>query len=81
MQPGVFIKQGLLKRLGVHGQKPSLSLKALTAEKSEETVMVYNLIVTGVNKMDIRILIKKTYSKKKQLQSKKKRLQSQIVIS
>ena len=47
-----FIKQDLLKRLGVDGQKLSLNLKTLTGEKSEETLMVGNLKVAGVNKMN-----------------------------
>ena len=43
-----FIKQYLLKRLDVDGH----NLKALTGEKSEETLIVDNLKVAGVNKMD-----------------------------
>ena len=34
---GSFIKQDLLKRLGVGCQKLSLNLKTITGEKSEET--------------------------------------------
>ena len=49
---GIFIKQDLLKRLDVDGQKRSQNLKTLTGEKSEETLMVDNLKVAGVNKMN-----------------------------
>ena len=52
---GHFIKQNLLKRLGVDGQKLSLNLKTLTGEKSEETLTIDNLDnlkVAGVNKMN-----------------------------
>ena len=34
------------------GQKLSLNLKTFIGEKSEETMMVDNLKVAGVNKMD-----------------------------
>ena len=62
---GSFIKQDLLKRLGVDGQKLSLNLKTLTGEKSEETLMVDNLKVAGVNKMNNDwISLPKVYSKK-----------------
>ena len=62
---GSFIKQDLLKRLGVDGQKLSLNLKTLTGEKSEETLMVDNLKVAGVNKMNNDwISLRKVYSKK-----------------
>ena len=37
---GSFIKQDLLKRLGLYVQKLSLNLKPLTGEKSEETVIL-----------------------------------------
>ena len=47
-----FIKQDLLKRLGVDGQKLSLSFKTLAGEKSEETLMVNNFKVAGVNKIN-----------------------------
>ena len=60
-----FIKQVLFKRLRVDIQKLSLNLKILTEEKSEETLMVYNLKVAGVNKMNNDwISIPKVYSKK-----------------
>ena len=61
---GSFIKQDLLKRLDVDGQKLSLSLKTLTGEKSEETLMVDNLTVAGVNKMNDWIPLLMVYSKK-----------------
>ena len=62
---GSFIKQDLLKRLGVDGQKLSLNLKTLTGEKSEETLMVDKLKVAGVNKMNNDwISLPKVYSKK-----------------
>ena len=62
---GSFIKQDLLKTLGVGGQKLSLNLKTLTGEKSEETQMVDNLKVAGVNKMNNDwISLPKVYSKK-----------------
>ena len=60
---GSFIKQDLLKRLGVDDQKLSLILKTLTGEKSEETLMVDNLKVAGVNKMNDWISLPKVYSK------------------
>ena len=60
---GSFIKQDLLKRLGVDDQKLSLILKMLTGEKSEETLMVDNLKVAGVNKMNDWISLPKVYSK------------------
>ena len=60
-----FIKQDLLKRLGVDGQKLSLNLKTLTGEKSEETLMLDNLKLAGVNKMNNDwISFPKVYSKK-----------------
>ena len=49
---GSFIKQNLLKKLGVDGQKLSLNLKTLTGKKSEETLMVNNSKEAGVNKMN-----------------------------
>ena len=62
---GSFIKQDLFKRLRVDGQKLSLNLKTLTGEKSEETLMVDNLKVAGVNKMNNNwISLPKVYSKK-----------------
>ena len=60
-----FIKEDLLKRLGVDGQKLSPNLKTLTGEKSKETLMVDNLNVTGMNKMNNDwISLPKVYSKK-----------------
>ena len=62
---GSFIKQDLLKRLGVNRQKLSLNLKTLTGEKSEESLMVDNLKVAGVNKMNNELIsFTKVYSKK-----------------
>ena len=62
---GSFIKQDLLKRLGVDVQKLSLNLKTLTGEKSEETLMVDNLNVAGVNEMNNDLIsLPKIYSKK-----------------
>ena len=58
-------------------QKLSLNLKTLTGEKSEETLMVDNLKVPGLNKMNGWISLPKIYSKKKHFQLKKKRLQPQ----
>ena len=49
---GSLIKQDLLKRLNVNGQKLILNLKKRTGEKSEETLMVSNLKDAGVNKMN-----------------------------
>ena len=49
---GSFIKQDLLKRLGVDGQKLSLDLKTLNGEKSGETLMADNLKAAGMNKMN-----------------------------
>ena len=73
-----FIKQDLLKRLSVDGQKFSLNLKTLTVEKSEETLMVDNLKFAGVNNMNDWISLPKLYSKKKKdFQLKRKRLQPQ----
>ena len=47
------------------GQNLRLNLKTLTGEKSEETLMVDNLKVGGVNKMNNdRISLPKVYSKK-----------------
>ena len=61
----IFIKQNLLKRLGVDGQKLSLNLKTLTGEKSEETLMVDNFKVVGANNMNNDwISLPKVYSKK-----------------
>ena len=37
---GSLIKQDLLQRLSIDGQKLSLNLKTLTGEKSEENLMV-----------------------------------------
>ena len=60
-----FIKQDLLKKLSVDDQKLSLNLKTLTGEKSEETLMVDNFKVAGVNKINNdRISLPKVYSKK-----------------
>ena len=39
---GKFIKQDLLKRVGVDCQKLSINIKTLTGEKSEEILMVHN---------------------------------------
>ena len=39
---GKFIKQDLLKRVGVECQKLSINIKTLTGEKSEEILMVHN---------------------------------------
>ena len=73
-----FIKQDLLKRLSVDGQKFSLNLKTLTVEKSEETLMVDNLKFAGVNNMNDWISLPKLFSKKKKdFQLKRKRLQPQ----
>ena len=58
---GSFIKQDLIKRLGVDGQKLSLNLKTLTGGKSEETKMVDNLKVAGVNKMNDWISLPKAH--------------------
>ena len=62
---GSFIKQDLLRRLGLDGQKLSLNMKTLTGEKSEETQMVDNLKVAGVDKMNNDwISLPKVFSKK-----------------
>ena len=62
---GSFIKQDLLKRLDVDGPKLSLNMKTLTGEKSEETQMVDNLKVAGVDKMNNDwISLPKVFSKK-----------------
>ena len=45
---GSFIKQDLLRRLGVDGQKLNLHFKILTEEKSEETLLVDSLKIAGV---------------------------------
>ena len=51
--------------LAVDGQKISLNLKTLTGERSEETLMVDNLKVDSVNKMNNEwIPLPKVYSKK-----------------
>ena len=58
-----FIEQYLLRRLGVDGQK--LNLKTLTGEKSNETLIVDNLKVAGVNRMiNDWISLPKVHSKK-----------------
>ena len=57
---GSFIKQDL-QRLGLDGQKLSLNLKTLT----EETLIVYNLKVARLNKMNNEwISLPKVFSKK-----------------
>ena len=62
---GSLIQEDLLKRAGVDGQKVSLNLKTLPGEKSEETLIVDNLKVASVNKMNNeRISLSKVYSKK-----------------
>ena len=62
---GSFIKQDLLKRLDVDGPKLSLNMKTLTGKKSEETQMVDNLKVAGVDKMNNDwISLPKVFSKK-----------------
>ena len=58
-----FIRQDLLKDLDEHGQKLTLNLKIFTGKIWEETLMVCNLKVAGVNKMNGWIPLPKVYLK------------------
>ena len=46
---GPFIHDNLVKELGVHGMKTTLSLKTLHGEKTESTMVVEGIKVTGMS--------------------------------
>ena len=46
---GSFIHDNLVKEFGVHGMKTTLNIKTLHEEKTESTMIVEGILVTGMS--------------------------------
>ena len=59
-----FIHDSLVKELGVHGMKTTLNLKTLHGEKTESTMVVEGIKVTGMSGDDSLLSLPKLYTRR-----------------
>ena len=59
-----FIHDNLVKELGVHGMKTTLNFKTLHGEKTESTMVVEGIKVTGMSADGSLLSLSKLYTRR-----------------